>query len=225
MKKMITILTAGCLAVLLAGCAGPKKVSQRGWIGGEYVLAKPNTFWTVFNNSGGVRGSLPASLKSTQRSAVQITGMTTNAPAEVAGLRKGDFVLEVNHHPITSLQRFRKTIDRSAPGTLLTVKAYRDGEFVDCQVPVGREKYRRGGSLMLVAPTVVHRWDLWPNPGFSVVFAGYEPNPGLRSELSGAKEVYDEDWSLYAGCLELSSGKRVISQEAVAVATALAGLK
>jgi hypothetical protein len=151
--------------------------------------------------------------------------MTTNAPAEVAGLRKGDFVLEVNHHAVTSLQRFRKTIDRSAPGALLTVRAYRDGEFLNCQVPVGREKYKRGGSITLVVPTVVHRWDLWPNPGFSVVVAGYETNPGLRRELNSAKphdEVYDEDWSLYAGCIELSSGKRVISQEAVPVTTALA---
>jgi membrane-associated protease RseP (regulator of RpoE activity) len=225
MKNILVTLIAGSLALPLAGCAGPKKVSQRGWIGGEYVLARPNTFWTVMNNSGGVRGSLPAALKSTQRSAIQVTSMTSNAPAELAGLRKGDFVLEVNHRPVTSLQRFRKTIDRSAPGTLLTIKTYRDGEFLDCQVPVGREKYKRGGSITLVVPTVVHRWDLWPNPGFSVVVAGYETNPGLRSELNGAKphdEVYDEDWSLYAGCIELSSGKRVISQEAVPVATALA---
>jgi membrane-associated protease RseP (regulator of RpoE activity) len=223
MKKIIISLSAGLLALSLVGCAGTKTISQRGWIGGEYILAKPNTFWTVVNNSGAVRGTLPASLKSTQKSAIQIVGLATNAPAETAGLRKGDFVVEVNHKRITSLRSFRRTIDRSNPGELLAIKAYRDGQFIDCHVVVGREKYRKGGNFLVVVPTVVHRWDLWPNPGFSVVVAGYETNPGLRRELSGAKEVYDEDWSAYLGCLELSAGKRVIEQEPVATAMAMTG--
>ena len=221
MKSIIAVLIPGSLVLLLTGCAGTKTISQRGWIGGEYVLAMPNTVWTVFHNSGAVRGTLPASLKSTQRSAIQITGMATNAPAERAGLHAGDFVLEVNHRQVTSLRSFRKAIDRSAPGALLPIKAYHDGQFLDCDVVVGREKYRKGGTFTIVVPTVVHRWDLWPNPGFSVVVAGYEPNPGLRRELNGAKEVYDEDWSVYAGFLELSSGKRIIEQEAGPVAMAM----
>ncbi|HLX70200.1 MAG TPA: PDZ domain-containing protein [Verrucomicrobiae bacterium] len=218
MKKVFTMLSAGPLVLLLVGCGGTKMISQRGWIGGEYVLARPNTGWTRVNNSPGVHGTLPVSLKSTQKSAIQIIGMATNAPAEAAGLRPGDFVLEVNHRRVTSLWSFRRAVDRSAPGARLEVKAYRDGHFLDCQVPVGREKYKKGGALTIVIPTVVHRWDLWPNPGFSLVVAGYEPNPGLRRELTGDKlheEVYDEDWSVYLGCVELSSGKRVIGQEAV----------
>ena len=216
MKNILISLSAGLLALLLTGCAGTQTISQRGWIGGEYVLARPNTRWTCMNNSPGVRGTLPASLKPTQSSAVQVTGMTTNAPAEAAGLRLGDFVLEVNQRPVRSLRSFRRAIDRSTPGTLMMIKAYRDGQFFDCHVPVGREKYKKGGELSITLPTFVHRWDLWPNPGFSLVVAGYEPNPGLRSELSGEeREVYDEDWSVYLGCLELSSGKRVIEQKAV----------
>lgn len=218
MKKIGAAFMGGALVLLLAGCAGTKTVSQRGWIGGEYILSRPNNVWTAINNSGSVRGNLPASLKSTQKSAIQITGMATNAPAEIAGLRKGDFVLEVNHQRVTSLRRFQRAIDRSAPGGVLAIEAYRDGQFLECEVPVGREKYEKEGCLMIVFPTVVHRWDLWPNPGFSLVVAGYEPNPGMRHELSGAKQhdgVYDEDWSAYLGFVEVSSGKRVIAQEPV----------
>lgn len=218
MKKIISLLMTGASVLLLAGCAGTKTVSQRGWIGGEYILAKPNSVWTAMDDSGSVRGSLPQSLKSTQKFAIQITGMATNAPAEAAGLQKGDFVLEVNERRVTSLRGFQRTIDHSAPGAVLAIKAYRDGQFVDCHVPVGREKYRKGGYLSIVFPTVVHRWDLWPNPGFSLVVAGYETNPGIRRELTGAKqheEAYDEDWSAYLGFVEVSSGKRVVAQEAM----------
>lgn len=223
MKNIVATLIAGALAFLPAGCADTKAVSQRGWIGGEYILARPNSFRTAMNNSGSVRGSLPSSLKSKQKSAIQITGMATNAPAEVAGLRKGDFVLEVNQRRVASLRGFQEAIDRSAPGSVLAIKAYRDGRFLDCQVPVGREKYKNEGCLSIVLPTVVHRWDLWPNPGFSLVVVGYEPNPGLRRELSGAnqhEEVYDEDWSAYLGFVEVSHGKRVIAQEPITAATA-----
>jgi hypothetical protein len=218
MKNTFTFLAAGLLALSLAGCAGTKTktVSQRGWIGGEYVLAKSGTHLLTLANSPDVRGTLPKSLRSTQKAAIQITSMATNAPAQAAGLRKGDFVLEVNHRPVTSLQAFRRAIDRSEPGVLLPIRAYRDGQFTDYQVAVGREKYKNGGYLSITLPTVVHRWDLWPNPGFSLVCVGYEPDPGLRHDLGKANEVYDENWSAYLVFMEVSCGKRVLAQEPVA---------
>ena len=218
MKNTFTFLVAGLLALFLAGCAGTKtkSISQRGWIGGEYVLAKTGTHLLTLANSPGVRGTLPKSLRSTQKAAIQITSMATNAPAHAAGLRTGDFVLEVNHRPMTSLQAFRRAIDRSEPGAMVAIKAYRDGQFTDYQVPVGREKYKNGGYFSIAVPTVVHYWDLWPNPGFSLVCVGYEPNPGVRHELGKSHEVYDENWSAYLGFMEISSGKRVLAQEPVA---------
>jgi hypothetical protein len=222
MKKIFTFLFAGLLALSLAGCAGTKTkpLSQRGWIGGEYVLAKYRTTWVTMAGSPGVSGSLPKSLRSTQKAAIQITSLATNEPAQAAGLRRGDFVLEVNHRPMTSLQAFRRTIDRSEPGTVLQIKAYRDGQFTNYQVAVGREKYKNGGYFSITVPTVVHRWDLWPNPGFSLVCVGYEPNPGLRHDLGKNHEVYDENWSAYLAFLEISSGKRVLAQEPVAASKA-----
>lgn len=219
MKRTITFVFASVLTSLLAGCASEKSktISQRGWIGGDYVLAKHDTAWVRMDSSRGVSGTLPKSLPADQRAAIEITSLTTNAPARVAGLRSGDFVLELNHQPVTSLQAFRRTIDRSAPGTLLPVKIYRDGQFAEFQVPVGREKYKSGGNFSLILPTAVHRWDLWPNPGFSLVCVGYEPNPGLRHELGKSHEVYDENWSAYLVFMEISCGKRVVAQETVPV--------
>ena len=221
MKQIFSLTLLGLLAVALTGCAGTKTkpLAQRGWIGGDYVLAKPFTWCTHLANSSGVSTTLPKALAATQRAAIQITGLASNTPARTAGLRSGDFILEVDHRPMTSLAAFRRTIDHSEPGSVVTVRASRDGKIVECQVPVGREKYRNGGNLSLIIPTVVHGWDLWPNPGFSAICVGYEPNPGLRKELGDHPqpnaEVYDDGWQAYLVFIELSQGKRVVSQESV----------
>ena len=146
-----------------------------------------------------------------------VTQVATNTPAALAGLETGDQIVELNHHPVNTLSRFRRIIDRTQPGTGLALKLYRDGRFVDCTVSVGREKYRPGGCLTLAFPTVVIR-DLWPNPGFSFVLVGYQPNPGLRHDLVGAaknSQVYDEEEVVFLGLLEISGGKRVFAQELV----------
>ena len=219
MKKISVLLIATLLTGYLTGCAGTKKetYSQRGWIGGEYVLSKPATSWVRMSNAPGICGNLPKSVQDVQKSAVQITGLSTNAPAYAAGLRKGDFVTEVDHQRVTSLTAFRRAVDRSKPGTTITVRACHDGRFAEYQVPVGLEKYKNGGCLSLVFPTVVHRWDLWPDPGFSLVCIGYEPNPGTRQNFGiqrkATDQLYDESWSAYLVFLELSSGQRVVSQE------------
>jgi len=224
MKPIVAILSAGLLALAVTGCATSKDkpASQRGWIGGEYVLAKPNCCWTHMSNPAGVSATLPCSLLATQWTAIQITGLTSNTPAMAAGLQTGDFVLEVNHQKMTSLSRFRHAIDHSEPGSVVTVKAYRDGQIAEYQVPVGREKYRGGGYFTITMPTVVHGWDLWPNPGFSAICVGYEPNPGLRKELGNhpkpGETVYDEGWQAYLVFMEVSHGKRIIAQESVPAA-------
>ena len=215
-------LLAGLLLTLLGtGCAGTKTkaLSERGWIGGQYVLAKSPNSAARIAGSPGVAGTLPKPLRSAQSGAIQITDLSTNAPAYAAGLRAGDFIVQVNQKPATSLQSFRRAIDRAKPGSSVTTKIYRDGQFAEYQVPVGREKYKDGGYFTISVPTVVHRWDLWPNPGFSLVCIGYEPNPGLRHEFGASAkakaELYDENWSAYLVFMELSSGERVVAQEPV----------
>ena len=96
---------------------------------------------------------------------------------------------------------------------MLAVRAYRDGQTLDFEVPVGKEAFRREGSFRIAFPSVVHGWDLWPNPGFSLVFVGYEPNPGLRQQPDSSKDHFDEDWKAFAGIFEVSRGKRILAQK------------
>ena len=215
--RLAVPVLAGALAIFLTGCAGEKEkpIAQRGWIGGEYALAKPASILVALAGTPGVVGALPKPVQRLQKAAILVTKLGTNAPAELAGLRKGDLVLELNHQPVTRLQDFRRTIDRSEPGTWLAVKAYRDGRMLDYSVPVGREKYKKGGFFLLALPTVVHRWDLWPNPGFSLVVLGYEPNPGLRPEPGQNHKTYDQEWQAYLAFFEISYGKRIVAQEPV----------
>jgi len=201
--------------VLFSGCATQEKkpVSQRGWIGGEYKLARKKSVATEVSASPAMVGCLPQELARKQKAAVLVTSLDTNAPAQAAGLRTDDLVLELNHQPVTRLRDFRRIIDRSAPGSILAVRAYRDRQTLDFEVPVGKEAFRREGSFRIALPSVVQGWDLWPNPGFSLVFVGYEPNPGLRQQPGSSKDHFDEDWKVFAGIFEVSRGKRILAQK------------
>lgn len=173
-------LVLGALALCLAGCATHKErpAAQRGWIGGQCVLAKKVAVLEAILHRPGVEDyqQFPESVRRTQKAAVLVKHLGTNAPAYRAGLRQGDLIVELDHRPAVRLKQFHRTIEASLPGTSLPVKVYRDGQTAEYTVAVGRETYRRGGEFRLVLPSVVHGWDLWPNPGFSLVLLGYEPN-------------------------------------------------
>ena len=89
----MTLLCLGATALVITGCcsAKPKEaaIHQRGWIGGEYKAV------CMF----------PPGLKHTQKSALLVTALNTNAPASLAGLNEGDLLLELNHKPATRLKR------------------------------------------------------------------------------------------------------------------------
>jgi len=213
---------SGMLLLLTAftGCANhhEQPVHSRGWIGGEYATIRQWKGFSWPNNSGVVYGKLPEAATGGRKSAVQISPLNTNTPASVAGFRAGDVVLELNHQPVTRLRDFRRRVDRATPGTVLPVKIYRDGQLTEHTVPVGRETYYTGGYISLVYPTVVRGWDLWPNPGFSLVFLGYQSNPGLRSEIR-LKDAYDEEWSSWLGLVQVSLGKCIVERTNIAQET------
>jgi hypothetical protein len=211
-----TVYLLCTLSLLVDGCASEKNkpVVQRGWIGGEYAVARAPGFITSMSWNAGVVGTLPKPLQPIRIAAIQVRRLETNTPAAFAGLRKNDFILEINHQPAANLQDFRRIIDYSTPGSRLALKFYRDGVTNNCDVVVGCEKFKRGGVFTVCFPTVVHGWDLWPNPGFSLVFLGLGTNPGLRHDLNhDTHEVYDVDWNAYLIFFEVSYGKRIIAQQ------------
>ncbi|HEX4645366.1 MAG TPA: PDZ domain-containing protein, partial [Verrucomicrobiae bacterium] len=146
-----------CLAaVLLAGCASTKpkteaeKVHQRGWIGGEFKLARKISAWTViFGSREEFIATFPHGLESSNRAGILITAASSNAPVRQAGLRKGDLILALNRQPMTTLKAFRRMVDRSEPGTSLPINAWRDGKTFECNVTVGRETFKNWGTIAL----------------------------------------------------------------------------
>jgi hypothetical protein len=143
----------------------------------------------------------------------------------MAGLREGDLILELDHRPATELRAFRGRIDQAGPGTVLAVKAWRSGQTIECEVPVGRETFQKWGAIGL--GLYANPWDLWPDPGFSLVFLGYQSNRGSRCELGSVEATWarncdsegyravDEDWNAWLVVLHLSSQKVIVSQDMV----------
>ncbi len=123
------------------------------------------------------------------------------------------------------MSHFRRTIDQTAPGTLLPVQAWRDGQTVEFNVPVGRETFRHLGTLGLWVG-----WeglDLSFNPGFSLIVLGYDSSSEDRTELGSVKSTYlrnchsgkyeptDDDWAAWLAILRLSKAKTILTQETV----------
>jgi hypothetical protein len=220
MRRSVSLAVALGAAVL-GGCAAnnPKPVSERGWIGGEYRMAR-------------VSRPKPAQVvaaadmeQQAPKSGLVVGEVATNAPAGLAGLQPGDYIVEVDQKPVASLKSFLRVIDGSKPGTWLPVKVWRSGGWTEIRVCVGRETFRKEGLLMITLPTVVHGWDFWYGPamaadgwyrGLSLVVAGYESGTGRRVQLDGRKKgVYSADLRTWFVIMEVSKGKRILSQEVV----------
>jgi membrane-associated protease RseP (regulator of RpoE activity) len=210
-------LFLGAVAIILTGCSSPKPKEaadqHRGWIGGQYRVVR----------------QFPPEFKHPPKAALLITTLRTNTPAQLAGLGEGDLILELNHQPATRLRRFYRTIDRSEPGALLPVKAWRDGQAIEVQVPVGRETYNRRATLGIGLPPKFVALGLWPSPDFSLVVLGYETESlDSRFDLGSASERYfkrcdpknylgkDEDWSAWLAILWADVTKQIRCQENVA---------
>jgi len=169
-----------------------KREHSRGWIGGEYKLAKRH--WSWFSSTEAVV-AFPRSLTNTQKAGILVTSLSTNTPACLSGLREGDLLLEIDHKKVTSLSGFRQMIDQTAPGTSITIRAYRDGKLQDYQVTVGSEAFRHQGILGFILPPIISEPGLKFNPGFSFIVFGLSWDTGKRVELGSAEQSFVRDCS------------------------------
>lgn len=223
------------LAVLLtsASCFGSEKSApndkdkkprehHRGWIGGEYRLARRHWNWS--DTTDAVL-AFPKALTNTQKGLL-ITALSTNTPAYLAGLREADLILELDHEKIASLAAFRRKIDRTKPGNMLALRAYRDGEVLDYNVTIGRETFRENGDFGLALFFDLPVPSLKFNPGFSLIALGISCETDKRTELGSAEEVFrrenakdhypsDVCWRAWAGPLFAMHTREIRSQEIV----------
>jgi hypothetical protein len=202
-----------CLASwMVAGCAASKPVHQCGWVGGQYQTANPRALSAKYCFAPST--DRDEVLRAPRAGVMVKEPGGTNSPTSLAGLREGDVIVELGGKPVKRHRRFCRTVAEAKPGTSLSAKVFRAGQIVECPIPVGRETYKNGGVLTVCMPTVVHGWDLWPDPGFSLGALGYEPH--LQSVDAHGKPAFVPEWSAWLGVVEVSGGRRIISQETVA---------
>ncbi|HXP61313.1 MAG TPA: PDZ domain-containing protein [Dongiaceae bacterium] len=230
------------LAAWLAGCSATKSkseakpVHQRGWIGGEFKLARRFVLFGIFGTQGEYVPVLPSGLAGSNRAGILITALSSNAPASQAGLREGDLILACARQPITTLRAFRRLVDQAEPGSRLPLTAWREGRTFDCNVPVGRETFQNWATFRIgiTLPNLSDfgHLDLWPNSGFDLAVLGFEPPADDRKELASAECIYqracnrgqytpsDQDWNAWLAVFGCSREKHILSQENVPARTA-----
>ncbi len=81
-----------------------------------------------------------------------ISEIVKDSPAEKAGLKQGDIIIEYNAIPVKSLQTFRNEISLMNPGTKVNLKVNRKGEILSIPVTLGT-----ANSSMTVSSNIMQK--------------------------------------------------------------------
>lgn len=107
-----------------------------------------NIMQQIIENGSVIRGFLGVSLQPVDKDIADAFGLdkaegalvsdiVKESPADKAGIKQGDIIVEYNHHPVKSLGTFRNEIALTKPGSSLTLKIYRNGEYKTLNVVLG----------------------------------------------------------------------------------------
>jgi S1-C subfamily serine protease len=72
---------------------------------------------------------------------LRLSGVSAGSPAEKAGLKAGDVVVEIDGKPVTDLQSYSDALYARAPGDEITLVYLRGGQRTTVKLTLGR----RGG--------------------------------------------------------------------------------
>jgi membrane-associated protease RseP (regulator of RpoE activity) len=70
---------------------------------------------------------------------VRLGSVSTNQPADIAGLERGDIVVSFNGNPVRTTTGLASYIDHAAPGSVVSVGVMRDGQRVEVPVKMGKD--------------------------------------------------------------------------------------
>jgi serine protease Do len=83
------------------------------------------------------RGWLGVSIEENEEGKVEIGAIEKESPAELANLKEGDVILEIEGDKVTSTQMLAKEIRRRKPGQTIALKINRDEKVIDVKVKLG----------------------------------------------------------------------------------------
>ncbi len=86
----------------------------------------------------GVDNMERVTVEGTNLHGVRLGEVSSNRPADIAGLRQGDIVVEFNGTPIRTESEFTNRIRRATPGEPVKVVVVRDGRRQEISVKMGR---------------------------------------------------------------------------------------
>lgn len=93
------------------------------------------------SGSGAWFGSIPDMAASASKG-VRVTGVSPGSPAEKAGLRAGDVIIEFGGMPVGDLYQFTDALAAKKPGDTVKVVVQRDGEDLALTAVLGRRGQR-----------------------------------------------------------------------------------
>ena len=71
---------------------------------------------------------------------VELSDVNRNGPADLAGLKEGDIVFEFGGKPVRTPGDLRLRIYEPVPGSIIPVSVMRDGQRIDVQLKIGRQR-------------------------------------------------------------------------------------
>ncbi len=76
-----------------------------------------------------------------------VTEVQNGSPAEKAGIKKDDVIVEFNGYPVTDAPSLRNRVASTKPGTRAKVGIIRNGERIDLEVEVGKKPSEGGVTV------------------------------------------------------------------------------
>ena len=128
---------------------------------------------------------------------VLIAEVVKDSPADKAGLKQGDIILECNGIPIKSMASFRNEISLMSPGATVTLKVSRKGELLTMPVVLGTASDTMSASAGVVQKLGIEVDNLTPELAKQLGYVNLEEGvvitkvkPSSAAALAGMRPGY-----------------------------------